>query len=64
MTRTQTRRLVWNGVIYGMSFAVALFVAALLQPAHELPTPIATASIDQPIAETTPATSIAEINIP
>lgn len=51
-------------MIYGMSFAVALIVAALLQPAHELKEPITTASIDQPIAETTPATSVAEIITP
>ena len=59
-----TKRLMWNGVIYGMSFATALMIAALFRPAHEMATPITTASIDQPIAETTPASSLAEAIIP
>jgi hypothetical protein len=63
MTRLQTRRLVWNGVIYGMAFASALMVSAFLQPPQDLKAPL-TASIDEPIADTAPATSLAEIVIP
>ena len=54
----------WNGVIYGMAFATALMIAAVFQPAHELKAPIAAASIDQPMAETTPANSLAELTVP
>jgi len=64
MTRMLPRKLIWNGVIYGMAFAAALLISALLQPAQELNTIVATASIDQPMAETTPANSVAEVIIP
>jgi hypothetical protein len=63
MTRLQTRRLVWNGVIYGMAFATAMMVTALLQPPQDLRAPM-TASIDEPVSETTPARSVAEVVIP
>jgi hypothetical protein len=63
MTRLQTKRLVWNGVIYGMAFATAMMVTALLQPPQDFRAP-ATASIDQPVAETMPARSVAEAVIP
>ncbi|MDH3232032.1 MAG: hypothetical protein OEQ29_00780 [Alphaproteobacteria bacterium] len=64
MTRILSKKLMWNGVIYGMAFATALMIAAVFRPAHELKAPIATASIDHPIAETTPANSVAEVVIP
>jgi hypothetical protein len=63
MNRTQSRKLIWNSVIYGTAFAAALLVAAFIRPAQELPGPIASASLGQPVAETTPAKSVAEAKI-
>jgi hypothetical protein len=64
MTRTQKRRLLWNGVIYGVSFGIALFVAALLQPAHELKTPMGSASLDAPATGSAPVNAVAEAIVP
>jgi len=62
MTRWQKKFLLWNGVIYGFSFATALVVAALLRPAHEMPTNIA--ALDAPAAATSPVGSVAEVVVP
>jgi len=65
MTRSQKTFLLWNGVIYGFSFATALVVAALLRPAHELPKTIENlAALDAPAAATSPVGSVAEVVVP
>ena len=62
MTRKLARKLMWNGVIYGAAFGLALLVAALIDY-RDGGGPLASAVIDHPIAETSPATSVAEADI-
>jgi len=63
MTRTLSKKLMWNGVIYGAAFVVALLVADFIDTARNTGPQRATAMIDRPAAETAPASSVADAAI-
>jgi len=51
MTRVQTHRLVWNGVIYGTAFAAAMLITAFMEPPLKIEGATATLLSPHPVAQ-------------